>query len=125
MADNPTAPEWLVPGAPVVLYSEGGTSSSRGVQTSRVVKVAKQSFTVESEPHRRFRIDTCSSRGPGTWDATRYVVPLDSDRARTELEGARRRLLASKARNAVDEWLSKRTRTTRLAAIAALQAVED
>jgi hypothetical protein len=107
------APEWLVPGAPVVVYNRGGTSTPGNPTKTKVNKVATKSFTVEGSTE-RFQIRR-----------SRVVAPLDSDEARHELSEARKRKLARLAQHACEQWMRSPGEGNRIAAIEALQAVED
>lgn len=120
------APDWLVPGAEVVVYSFGGVTTSSNVKTTTIAKVNKTTFRVADPGEPAFRLSTCSVRQGGSWSSwIRQVVPADSETARAELAAERRRTQLMDARHAVDAWSQQLNRETRLAAIAALQAVED
>lgn len=117
-------PTWLVPGAKVVVFNDTLPGYSRSVRVSTVNKVATKSFTVDGEQV-RFSIGQQKHRTGSSWTSSaRCVVPFDSDAARTELANARARDLTYAARDAVEKWERNRTRENRLAAIAALQAIE-
>lgn len=116
-------PDWLKPGAEVVVWTDGYGRRVLHVTRATVAKVAQKSFTVEGVTD-RFDIRTMTAKGGGAWDRGRSVAPADSDQAKAVLESARHQRLTYKARAAVEAWEKKRTRETRLAAIAALQAVE-
>jgi len=119
-----TVPDWLKPGAEVVTWSDGrGRSGPQHVRTSRVLKVAVKTFTVEGEDN-RFSITTLSATGGDAWTPGRWCRPLDDDEARTVLDTDRRKATVRRALAAVDTWEKTRTRKNRLAAIAALRAVE-
>lgn len=112
--------DWITPGAEVVTYSTG---SNRDVRRQAIEKVAKRSFTVTDGS--RFPIDSLQRHEGGTWGRSVHVVPADSETALEELAGAVRRRLMDDASRAVDEWVRNRTRENRLAAIVALQAIDD
>lgn len=117
----PVAPDWLVPGAKVVVHSSyGGTQRA---SRAEVAKVAVHSFTVTGSPI-RFRIDDQKHYDDTTRRLTQ-VVPEDSPEGQKLLAASRRRMKTKRARDACQEWAREGTRETRLAAIAALQAVED
>lgn len=117
--------DWITPGAEVLVYTDAMPGYSRNVRFSTIAKVAKKSFTVEGE-NVRFSMDQQEHRPRSSWTAsTRRVVPRDSDKAHAEVSAARARGLTLKARAAVEKWERRRTRENRLAAIAALQAVEQ
>lgn len=115
--------DWIKPGAKVVVF----TAYSRGDENPRVTtiaKVAKKSFTVETDGLRYSIDQQLTAIQGGSWGWRRKAVPFDSDEARSLLERARHKDLIWTARMAVEMWEKKRTRENRLAAIAALQAVE-
>ena len=118
-------PDWLKPGAEVVVWSDYHGDRYRHVKHLRVQRVAGKSFTVDDDREPRFPIDGREARMGTTWNTYyRRVAPADSDQAREiEWMNAQRDKM-SRARSAVAAWEHKRTRETRLAAIAALQAVE-
>lgn len=117
--------DWIRPGTKVVVYTYGGVSRSESPSVTVIVKVATKSFTVEGDSLRYSINRQESPRQGGTWGWTRKVTPLESDEARGVLERARHERLMSRARAAVDAWDRQRTRENRLAAIVALQAVEQ
>ncbi len=123
----PDRPAWLISGEDVLCYNVGGTTTNTNSRATRIARVASQSFTVAAEQEPRFRIGNryCEVRQGGTWGWTRRVVPLDSVEAGEVLtaEDAQRR--ENRARAAVDDWVRKRNREARLAAIAALQAIDN
>lgn len=121
----PDVPDWLVPGAEVVLYSTGGAGVPRDVRRDTIAKVTKHSFTVTGEHEPRFRIDRCSADQGGTWGWTRHVVPAGSDVARAELAGARHRRLIAKADMAYDAWRHSRDKRSLAALISVLQAIDE
>lgn len=117
--------DWIVPGAKVLVFSDTPPGYSRGIRTATIEKVAKKSFTVEGE-HVRFSIDRQEYRPTNSWTASaRCVVPLDSDEAKSEMAAAESRSRVIAARSAVKEWERNRTRENRVAAIKALQAIDD
>jgi hypothetical protein len=117
----PVKPDWLVPGHEVI--TNGGTFQSRITRTN-VDKVASHTFTLVGS-HLRFRIKDLSYHEPGTWGRIIRVLPAESPEARKLIEEDRRRKLVLRAQKAVEDWSKRGTRELRLAAIAALQAVED
>lgn len=117
-------PDWLVAGAKVVVFNDALPSYSRNVRVSTIAKVATKSFTVDGERVRFSIAKQQHHSGNAFLSQTRCVVPFDSDTARAELATARHRQLVFTARDAVQKWERKRTRENRLAAIAALQAIE-
>jgi hypothetical protein len=117
--------DWIKPGEKVVTYTYGGVSRSENPSVTLIAKVAAKSFTLENDSL-RYSIDRQESpRQGGTWGWTRKVVPFDSDKAREVLEREKHERRMSRARATVDAWERMRTRENRLAAIAALQAVEQ
>lgn len=117
--------DWIVPGAAVVLYSSGGPSRNYNPTHSRIKKVATKSFSVEDDREPRFDLRSQTARQGGSWGWTRHCVPADSPEAAKVLAAVDRGRKANRARGAVDEWIRVRSRDARLAAIAALEAVQD
>lgn len=124
--DLPAKPDWLTPGAKVIVHRTS-TGTSR-IKVTTIAKIATKSFTVADSPA-RYRLSTLDRHETGTWGAWERIIPLDSDEGRELLDRERRRRLVVQARNACDRWMVARAkgsnRELRLAAIAALQAVED
>ena len=118
-----TDTDWIKPGTEVVLYNTGGSGTSRNVRRTTIKKVAAKSFTVSAEDV-RFPVDRLSVSQGGSWGWTRHVTPADSENARELLAEAARQAADRRARSAVDDWVRSRTKANRLAAIAALQAIE-
>jgi hypothetical protein len=122
----PERPDWIVPGADVLVVKG---FREQTIARTKIAKVYKRYFTVELNwcATDRFDLERQEHRSPGMWTSDVHVYPIDSDKARELIDQARRRRLVSKAREACDRW-SRATagvRELRLAAIAALQAVED
>ncbi len=120
-------PEWLAPGAKVLVYTANTTvASTRHLKITTVKKLAGKSFTVDDEYEPRFKLADQSGRiQHGGFSSTiRMVVPFESDEARLQLEGLRLYRLQARARNAVETWMRSRNRWNRMAAIEALEAVE-
>ncbi|MEV8610249.1 hypothetical protein AB0383_20380 [Amycolatopsis sp. NPDC051373] len=119
-------PDWIKPGTPVVVYVESHRNEDPQPRTTTIAKVAKLSFTVEGFTNARFKIADQRSRQGSTWSFWHYVaVPADSDEASKVKQTTARLKTGYRARDAVDAWRRDRTRENRLAAIAALQAVEE
>lgn len=118
---TPTTPEWLTPGAEVVVYNDG---PSPAVRVTTVLKVAKLTFTVKGEDT-RFRVSRQDARQGGTWGWIRRCVPVGSDKAAQILDQHRRNKLMTRARAACDDWLRLLDPENLDAAIAALQALKD
>lgn len=117
--------DWITPGAKVVVYTEGGISRDENPTVTTIAKVAKKSFTVSKDVEPRFSVDRQESAlQGGTWGWRRKVVPFDSDEARQMLKREQDRRRIYRARAAVEKWERMRSRENRLAAIAALQAIE-
>lgn len=116
-------PDWLKPGAEVLIWSDDYGRDVRGVTTTTVTKVWAKTFLVDDHAD-KFEIEGLKSRPKGTWARPTLCAPVDSDRARTVLEKLRHQNLMWDARMAVEAWGKQRTRENRLAAIAALQAIE-
>lgn len=117
--------DWIKPGAEIVVYSRGYSGDSHPRRTT-VKTRATRSFTVEGIPD-RFRLDTMETKTTGTWTSARSWVAIapDSVKAVAMFEAQRKQSLVFGAQVAMDKWERDRTRENRLAAIAALQAVED
>lgn len=133
MTDVHSRPDWLVPGAEVVVFTIGGKGVGLGVPDAKattITTIAAQSFCIVGSTD-RFKIRTQEhyQRGDGGWSGhfggTRRVVPLDSDEGRRELDKFRRMRLERSAHVTCETWIRKRNVENRLAAIAALQAVDD
>lgn len=121
---NTTDTDWITPGAEIVVYSRRSDGSSHPRKTT-VKTRAKQSFTVEGIGD-RFKLDTLETKPTDGWTRRRWVVVHpDSEQARSLFDAARKADLQFKARTTVEAWQKDRTRENRLAAIEALQAVED
>jgi hypothetical protein len=121
--DDVQIPNWLVPGAEVMVYDDKH-HAPYAVRTT-VKKVATKSFSVTDDRQPRFPIKTLAAWMGGAWGWHRRVAPIDSDEARAALLRVDHARLMSAATLAVDTWERARTRENRLAAIAALQAVEN
>lgn len=124
-----TAPDWIRPGAPVVLYTSGSRSGHPHAVRTTVKRVAAQSFVVDDGDHeQRFRFDRMSVRmsvrQDPPWDWTRHAAhPGSAEAVRALAEEAAYRA-ESTAISAVDEWRRDRTRENRRAAISALEALD-
>ena len=119
------APDWLIPGAEVVLYSVGNINQSPHVVKTRVKKVATQSFTVEREQEPRFRIKTMSAECGYSWSSyTRKVLRSNSTEGQAKLREARGRRLESTADMAYAAWQNSRSAEHLSALIGALRDVE-
>lgn len=116
-------PNWLKPGAEVVIWSDDYGRVVRGVTTTTVTKVWPKTFAVEDHAD-KFEITGMRSKPKGTWARPTFCAPVDSDEARAVMAKLRHQNLMWDARRTVDAWNKQRTRENRLAAIAALQAVE-
>lgn len=120
-----TAPDWLVPGADVLLYTDARPGDPLDLKQAKVAKVATQSFTVDDKREPRFKLDTlCAVRPGGLISRVRRVVPLDSDRARQKLREERIRGLTHEADRLYDAWRGTRAAEARRALIEALRAIE-
>ncbi len=119
-----TDTSWIKPGAEVVVYSLGTATAHPVARRDRIARVATKSFTTETGD--RYQITRAHRRvGDAAWGYTEYVVPVDSETGQAELAKQGARDLMDAAQAAVYQWQRYRTREARLAAIAALQAVED
>jgi hypothetical protein len=114
------APEWLVEGARVVVYSMVGLTTT--ARLTKVKKIFKRQFSVEDSAE-KFNIYTQSRRCGGTWGVTYYVVPADSAEGRRLIAGELRRRAEVKARRAFDGWLRESSEDNRLAVIKAFEAL--
>src|ERR1700755_2658625 len=108
----PVAPDWIIPGAEVLVVR--GYRDESVIRT-RVAKVRKRYFTVDHRAFAdlRFSLDRQGRSRGGVWSSTTRVIPLDSDEARGLLETGRRRQLANRAREACDRWVHSRKRDDR------------
>lgn len=122
---RPVAPEWLVPGAEVVVIH--GRYQDETVIPTTVARVYKRYFTVahESFAGGRFSLDRQERRGTGTWAMTTQVLQRGSPEATRYVEASRKRRLLRVAKDACVEWHRNPVRAARVAAIRALEAVED
>lgn len=119
-------PEWLVPGAEVVVFT-AGSPIPRNAKRTTIHRVAAQSFTVDGSDV-RFKLTTQEyHQRSGAWGFgwTRRVVPANSIEGRRELAVESEYRLECAARDACETWTRERTRENRLAAIAALQAIDE
>jgi hypothetical protein len=99
-----------------------------GVKQTTVATVSAHFFTLIGHGSTRFRVGTQDHHEAGSWGRFSQVYPLDSDKARSALAAQRRATQIMKARDACDAWSrrsSGRSKELRLAAIEALQAVQD
>lgn len=125
----PERPAWLVPGAPVVVKTTGGYGMRTDVTQTTIKNVSTQFFTVNDSDGmvNRFRVGTQDRHEQGHGGRYSRVFPLDSGEARKWLDADRRAKLITVAREAcyrcVNEGINRRE--WRLAAIKALQAIED
>lgn len=117
--------DWVVAGAEVLVYSFGGQSGRTNSTCTRIKKVDTKSFSVEATNEPRFSVAYQETSEGGTLGCTRRVVPIDSDEAREVLKEEHRIRVLNRARNAVNKWSSAPRDFNRLAAIKALQEVED
>jgi hypothetical protein len=120
-----TDTDWIKPGADIVVYSRG-YSGDRVPRTMTVKTRAAQSFTVEGIPS-RFKLDTLKTKQTSSWSSTHSWVAThpDSAKARELFDAERKAHLVYLARTATEKWERDTTRANRLAAIVALQKVED
>jgi hypothetical protein len=126
MTADVARPEWLIPGAKVVAYTTGGAGTMRRTVVTTVDKVTSKTFTIVGDPG-RFRIDRMSyetERG-SVWSRTRHVVPLNSPEGQAEVVAENQRRAARRAEAACQKWRQDPTRDNRVAAIAALQAIQN
>lgn len=126
--DTVVKPDWVVVGAPVVLYNFGRMSTNTHVTHSTIKKITDTGFSVTDDREPRFRFNHPSFDGEGfavkqggSWGWDRIVVPADSDRAVRELAAAQRQKVRSAARSACEKWIREPSEVNRLAAITALQ----
>lgn len=122
----PQRPEWLVPGAEVVVRTSSSYGGRTDVRETTIKTVATHSFTINGSTD-RYRVATQDHHGSGNYGSFSQVFPLDSSEARRWLATDRRAKLLAAARDACS--LCARGGVTerkhRQAAIAALQAIED
>lgn len=124
MTTETETPAWVVPGTPVLVIA--GRDGMHLTVTS-IAKVHKRYFTVDHYIYtdKRFSLDRQEARAGDIWTTNPVVVPVGSPRGREVLAEKRRRVLVRHAETACTKWQRDPTRDNRLAAIAALQAVED
>ena len=115
---------WITKGAEVVTYRHSRTDdySYEGVRVAPIERVSAKSFTVNGD---RYDLDRQSYTPPGRWPHVTYCVPVGSDKGREIVAEARHRKGVHLAEAAVEKWRRERTRENRLAAIAALQAIDE
>lgn len=118
-----SAPEWLKPGSEVVVITSHPGAAKQTARLTTVRTVAAKSFTVTGFDC-RFNLARLAGRTGGDWGSSHEVVPPASEQAHRALIAQRNRNLVNRARIAVEKWLRDGTRDRRLAAIAALEAVE-
>lgn len=116
-------PDWIETGTKVLCYTVGRVDSLR---VTEIAKVASKSFVLTATEEGRFRIAKNPSRHEGgTWGWSRCVIPLDSDEARKKIRMSKMKSLRTAANYACRAYIQDATTDNRLAAIAALQAVEE
>jgi hypothetical protein len=116
---------WIRTGVPVIVYTKNRQLSEARPRKTTIKRVAGKSFTVEWQ-NLRFnteRLDTPRSGGSFGWSYS--VTPVGSELARDLLAADQVLQAIAHARTAVDRWTKTRSREDRLAAIAALQAIEE
>ena len=119
------APDWLIPGAEVVLYSVSNFIQSPYVVRTRIKRVAAQSFTVERDQEPRFRIKTMSAECGSSWSGyTRKVLRSNSTEGQAKLREARGRRLESTADIAYAAWQKSRSADHLSVLIGTLRDVE-
>lgn len=125
----PERPAWLVPGAEVVVKTTGGYGMRTEVTRTTIKNVSTQFFTLNDRDGmvNRFRVGTQDHHetGSGAWWSK--VLPLDSSEARKWLDADRRAKLIAAAMEACEVCARGgiTVRDYRIAAIKALQAIED
>lgn len=117
-------PEWLTEGAKVLAYSVSSGLTHSYPKVVTVKKISTESFSVDDDSEPRFSLRTLDARVGGTWGHTRRIVSITSAEAKREIQRERDNRRTAYARSAVNEWQKKCTKEARLAAIAALQAIE-
>ena len=126
--ENIECPDWLVDGASVLVYSHAGHASGHAyceVHETTVKRVSTTSFTIHDAPGARVSEPRIRIRGLQSVDFRRKVVPLESDEAREILARDAHDNAILRAHGAVRVWQKEGTRETRLAAINALQAIDQ
>ena len=117
---------WIKPGTPVVIYRKNRRlSEAMPIETS-IKRLANKSFTVDWQDI-RFNTERLESpRFGGSFSSWTYsVTPAGSELARDLLAAGQVLRVVAHARSAVDQWTKTRSREDRLAAIEALQAIEE
>lgn len=121
------APEWIKPGAEIVIYVNRHGDVAPDFCVTKVRTVAKQSFTVQQVDD-RFRLSTLSTKDFGSsWNSWCFrAVPVGSEKHYELRKAASHRRAELNARTAVDRWKGDRRDTVALdVAIAALTALRD
>jgi hypothetical protein len=115
-------PDWITPGQQVLIYEDSFRRyNNPHAKLTRIVKVAKQSFTVE-DCNERFRIADQRTKQLGSLGGgwAYQCVPADSEKAQQLLLEQQRIDLEYAAREACEQWLRNRTEENRAAAVTAL-----
>ena len=116
---------WIKPGTSVVIYRKNRQLSDAYPHKTTVKRVANKSFTVDWQDIRFNTEKLESPRFGGSFGWSYSVTPVDSELARDLLAADQVLRVAAHARTAVDRWTKTRSREDRLAAIEALQAIEE
>lgn len=122
MTETTTAPDWIYPGAEVIVWRDiPGAGMLATYHRTKVAKVAGKSFTVEKFSDRFQLADLSTRRQGSTWSGWYYrVVPIGSDK-HYELRAARKREnIMAAARDAAETW--QRSREDRAAITAVIDA---
>lgn len=124
---NATDTDWIKPDAPVVIYREQHGKPESLLCETTIKRVAAKSFTINGRWYYRFDMETQRTKQESFgWHYYRYVAVRPEAEVVQELRDAQRReQLKIRANDAVEAWQKDRSRGNRLAAIEALQAVED
>lgn len=120
--DEIIIPEWLVPGADVVVYDDRPAyDDTRNVRFSRVCKVGKKSFSVISADEPRIYIDSMTS----SWRSgnRRRALPAGSAEVDKIVAADQRAVLIVHASRVTWQWGRDKTDENLRAALAALQAI--
>lgn len=128
MPEDPTPPDWITPGAPVVVYSTARSTDAEGsgsYYVTTVRTVAKLSFTVTDErfAEDRFRLSDLRTKDLGSsYNPWHYrVIHPDDPLVRVMKFRNRRANARHEVVRAAEAWLSKHGRddTAELSALRA------
>lgn len=121
-----TDTSWIVAGTEVVIFQIGRTERYDNVYIGEIMRVAQKSFAVQVDGRtERYSMDRQDRRGASAWDGTYHCVPSDGEKGRDVLRNLAYQRSVHRGRSAVENWLRERNQENRLAAVAALQAIDE